>query len=146
MKIKFGRRFSARDGLFDFFGKFEVERYLDYNGNNFVRRFDANSFLYLAKALDLFDAAWGFDSLEAALEHIACPSLWFAFSSDWLYPPEDTELLIDTLRKLGKNVEYHRIVSDYGHDSFLVEPEKFTPLLVDFLRRIDESSDAQRPL
>ncbi len=146
MKIKFGRRFSARDGLFDFFGKFEVERYLDYNGNNFVRRFDANSFLYLAKALDLFDAAWGFDSLEAALEHIACPSLWFAFSSDWLYPPEDTELLIDTLRKLGKNVEYHRIVSDYGHDSFLVEPEKFTPLLVDFLRRIDASSDEQRPL
>ena len=59
MTAKFGRRFSARDGLFDFFGQFEVERYLSYNGYNFVDRFDANSFLYLAKALDLYDVALG---------------------------------------------------------------------------------------
>ncbi|NLV23588.1 MAG: homoserine O-acetyltransferase [Deltaproteobacteria bacterium] len=136
MELKFDRRFSAKDGLFDFFGKFEVERYLDYNGSSFVKRFDTNSFLYLAKALDLFDAAWNFDSLEAALERILCPSLWFAFSSDWLYPPADTERIVALLEKAGKAVEYQRIESDYGHDSFLVEPEKFIPYLRAFLQRV----------
>ncbi len=87
MHLKFGRRFSVRDGLFDFFGQFEVERYLEYNGASFVERFDTNSFLYLAKALDLYDVAWNFDSREEALSHLRCPSLWFAFTSDWLYPP-----------------------------------------------------------
>ncbi len=136
MEIKFGRRFSIRDGLFDFFGKFEVERYLDYNGSNFVKRFDTNSFLYLAKALDLFDAAWNFDSLEEAFSRIECPSLWFAFSSDWLYPPEQALETVGILRKLEKVVEYHLIESEYGHDAFLVEPEKFTPILRKFLDRL----------
>ncbi len=133
MHLKFGRRFSARDGQFDFFGKYEIERYLEYNGRNFVDRFDTNSFLYLAKSLDLYDVAWGFDGLEDALSLVTCPSLWFAFSSDWLYPPYQTEELVNVLQKLGKPVEYHLIESDYGHDSFLVEPEKFTPKIVAFL-------------
>jgi homoserine O-acetyltransferase len=136
MDIKFGRRYSAKDGIFDFFGKFEVERYLDYNSSNFVRRFDTNSFLYLAKALDLFDAGWNFDSLENALARIQCPSLWFAFSSDWLYPPAQTLEVVDILRRLEKPVEYYLIESEYGHDSFLVEPEKFTPILRRFLARL----------
>ncbi|MGW8312288.1 MAG: homoserine O-acetyltransferase MetX [Desulfuromonadales bacterium] len=136
MNLKFGRRFSARDGQFDFFGQFEIERYLAYNGRNFVDRFDTNSFLYLAKALDLYDIAWGFEGIEDALTSLVCPSLWFAFSSDWLYPPYQTEELIDVLEKQGKPVEYHLVDSDYGHDSFLVEPEKFTPKIVDFLDRI----------
>jgi len=136
MHLKFGRKFSARDGLFDFFGKFEVERYLEYNGTNFVDRFDTNSFLYLAKALDLYDVAWNFDGKEEALSRLVCPSLWFAFSSDWLYPPDQTEAVVAVLEKLGSPVEYHLIDSDYGHDSFLVEPEKFTPLVVEFLGRI----------
>jgi homoserine acetyltransferase len=67
---KFDRRFSARDGLFDFFGQFEVERYLNYNGHNFVSRFDANSFLYLAKALDLYDVAWGYESMADAFSRV----------------------------------------------------------------------------
>ncbi|PLY01695.1 MAG: homoserine O-acetyltransferase [Desulfuromonas sp.] len=137
MWLKFGRRFSIRDGMFDFFGKFEIERYLDYNGGNFVERFDTNSFLYLAKALDLYDVAWNFDSLSEALERLCCPSLWFAFSSDWLYQPSQTEELVAELQRLNKPVEYHLIESDYGHDSFLVEPEKFIPMLRDFLTRID---------
>ncbi len=70
MNLKFGRRFSARDGQFDFFGQFEIERYLDYNGRSFVNRFDTNSFLYLAKALDLYDVAWGFEGLEEALRSL----------------------------------------------------------------------------
>jgi homoserine O-acetyltransferase len=136
MHLKFGRRFSARDGMFDFFGQFEVERYLEYNGASFVDRFDTNAFLYLAKALDLYDAAWNFDGLEDALGHLRCPSLWFAFTSDWLYPPPQTEQVTELLAKLGKSVAYHLIDSDYGHDSFLVEPEKFTPDIVAFLDRL----------
>ncbi|WP_305044033.1 homoserine O-acetyltransferase MetX [Geoalkalibacter sp.] len=136
MQMKFGRRFSARDGQFDFFGKFEIERYLEYNGYNFPARFDTNSFLYLAKALDLYDTAWNFDSLEEALARMQCPSLWFAFTSDWLYPPYQTEEAVRCLEKLGKPVRYHLIDSDYGHDSFLVEPEKFTHLIRDFLTKL----------
>lgn len=136
MEKKFGRRFSARDGIFDFFGQFEVERYLGYNGNNFVSRFDPNSFLYLAKALDLYDVGWNFSSMEEALSNLHCPSLWFAFTSDWLYRPEQTEEVVDLLKKLDKPVGYHLIDSDYGHDSFLVEPHKFTPYVVDFVERI----------
>jgi homoserine O-acetyltransferase/O-succinyltransferase len=136
MHLKFGRRFSVRDGMFDFFGQFEIERYLEYNGANFVERFDTNSFLYLAKALDLYDVAWNFDSREQALSQLAVPSLWFAFTSDWLYPPNQTEEVVAILRQLDKPVDYHLIDSDYGHDSFLVEPEKFTPYVVAFLDRI----------
>jgi len=136
MNLKFGRRFSARDGQFDFFGQFEIERYLAYNGRNFVDRFDTNSFLYLAKSLDLYDVAWGFEGLDDALSNLDCASLWFAFSSDWLYPPYQTEELIEILHTQGKSAEYHLVDSDYGHDSFLVEPDKFTPKIVEFLDRL----------
>ncbi|MCF6179045.1 MAG: homoserine O-acetyltransferase [Geopsychrobacter sp.] len=136
MQLKFERRFSRMDGIFDFFGKYEIERYLDYNGNSFVDRFDTNSFLYLAKALDLYDVAWRFDSLEEALDNLNCPSLWFSFSSDWLYPPAQAEEVVTELERLKKPVTYHLIESDYGHDSFLVEPEKFIPRLRDFLQEV----------
>jgi len=137
MEAKFGRRFSARDGQFDFFGQFEVERYLSYNGYNFVDRFDANSFLYLAKALDLYDVAQGYESLEEAFTPVAAPVQFFAFTSDWLYPPSQTEEMVTALQKLKKPVEYHLIDSSYGHDAFLLEHEAFTPLARDFLRRAE---------
>ena len=136
MTAKFGRRFSARDGLFDFFGQFEVERYLSYNGYNFVDRFDTNSFLYLAKALDLYDVAWGCDTLQEAFEHVKAPILFFAFTSDWLYPPYQTEEMVRALQDLGKPVEYHLIESSYGHDAFLLEHETFTPMVQEFLGKV----------
>ncbi len=114
-----------------------MERYLEYNGNNFPSRFDCNSFLYLAKSLDLFDVARETGCLKDGLEPLACPSLWFAFSSDWLYRPEQTEEVVEALRQLDKPVDYHLIESDYGHDSFLVEPEKFTPYVAQFLDRLE---------
>ena len=113
-----------------------IKRYLE-NGGNFIDHFDTNSFLYLAKALDLYDVAWNFDSLEDALEGIVAPSLWLAFTSDWLYPPYQTEEVVESLKNLNKTVDYHLIQSDYGHDSFLVEPEKFIPLAEAFLNRVD---------
>ncbi len=136
MTAKFGRRFSARDGLFDFFGQFEVERYLSYNGYNFVDRFDANSFLYLAKALDLYDVAWGCESLEEAFAPVTAPIQFFAFTSDWLYPPYQTEEMARALTNLGKSAEYHLIPSSYGHDAFLLEHETFAPLVRGFLESV----------
>lgn len=133
MNAKFGRRFSAKDGLFDFFGQFEVERYLNYNGYSFVDRFDANSFLYLAKALDLYDVAWGCESMAEAFSHVTAPLQFFAFTSDWLYPSYQTEEMVTCLRELNKPVEYHLIESSYGHDAFLLEHETFAPLVKAFL-------------
>jgi homoserine O-acetyltransferase len=137
MTAKFGRRFSAKDGQFDFFGQFEVERYLNYNGYNFVDRFDTNSFLYLAKALDLYDVAWGYESLEEAFAEIKAPIQFFAFTSDWLYPPPQTEEMVRTLEALNKPVEYHLITSSYGHDAFLLEHETFSPMVRKFLEKAD---------
>ena len=136
MNTKFGRRFSAKDGQFDFFGQFEVERYLNYNGYSFVSRFDANSFLYLAKTLDLYDVAWGYDSMAEAFSAVRAPLQFYAFSSDWLYPPYQTEEMVTCLKELKKDVEYHLITSSYGHDAFLLEHETFTPLVRDFLARV----------
>ncbi len=137
MGAKFGRRFSARDGIFDFFGQFEVERYLNYNGYNFVDRFDANSFLYLAKALDLYDVAWDCESLEEAFAPVTAPLQFFAFTSDWLYPPYQTEEMVTALKNIGKPAEYHLINSSYGHDSFLLELETFTPMVREFIRKAE---------
>jgi homoserine O-acetyltransferase len=136
MWAKFGRRFNARDGLFDFFGQFEVERYLTYNGYNFVDRFDTNSFLYLAKALDLYDVALGYESLHDALGRITASVQLLAFTSDWLYPPAQTEAMAKVLEELGKDVEYHLISSPYGHDAFLLEHETFAPQVSAFLERV----------
>ena len=136
MNAKFGRRFSARDGQFDFFGQFEVERYLNYNGYNFVDRFDANSFLYLAKSLDLYDVAWGYESMAEAFSQVQVPIQFYAFSSDWLYPAYQTEEMVTCLKELGKPAEYHLITSSYGHDAFLLEHETFAPLVSDFLERV----------
>ncbi|SNB47914.1 homoserine O-acetyltransferase [Geobacter sp. DSM 9736] len=136
MTAKFGRRFSAKDGQFDFFGQFEVERYLTYNGYNFVDRFDTNSFLYLAKALDLYDAALGCDSLHEAFAPVQVPIQFFAFTSDWLYPPYQTEEMVQALHDLKKDAEYHLIPSSYGHDAFLLEHETFAPLIRAFLDRL----------
>src|SRR5512133_3493653 len=137
MQAKFGRRYSARDGLFDFFGQFEVERYLNYNGYNFVDRFDTNSFLYLAKALDLYDVAWGYESMADAFSRVQAPLQFFAFTSDWLYPPYQTEEMVTCLRGMGKAVEYHLIESAYGHDAFLLEHETFAPLVMSFLAGVE---------
>ncbi len=134
---KFDRRFSAKDGYFDFFGQFEVERYLNYNGYNFVNRFDANSFLYLAKALDLYDVSLGYGSMEEAFSTVEAPIQFFAFSSDWLYPPAQTESMVHCLKRLGKTVDYHLIPSAYGHDAFLLEHEAFTPHIRAFLGGLD---------
>jgi len=134
---KFGRRLQFADDirytLTD--PEFEVENYLRHQASSFVKRFDANTYLYTSRALTYFDLArqHGFGSLTEALRHISARTLLIAFSSDWLYPPSGSEELAAALRSLGKDVELHVIDAPYGHDCFLLEEARQTPMVRRFL-------------
>jgi len=143
MHERFGRRRrngvgpDARD-LTDRFGvEFEVESYLDHQGRSFVERFDANSYLYITRAMDYYDAAarWGGGDLAEACSRVRSRVMIVAFDSDWLYPPEQCRELALALTRNGKPVTYVRVPSRYGHDAFLVETEDVGRLLASFLRR-----------
>jgi homoserine O-acetyltransferase len=136
---KFGRRlqFAAdiRYRLTD--PEFEVESYLRYQADSFVKRFDANTYLYTSRALTYFDLArqYGGGDLAAAVAPIAARTLLIAFSSDWLYPPSDSERLAAALRAAGKQVEIQVIDAPYGHDCFLLEEARQAPMIRQFLSR-----------
>ncbi len=133
---KFGRQFHGHDGYgFTFETDFEVESYFRYQGQKFTQRFDANSYLYITKALDYFDIADGYGSLSAALERLRAETLVVSFSSDWLYTAEQALDLVTVLEQIGKEVEYHLIQANFGHDSFLVEVELMTRLIGGYLDR-----------
>jgi len=142
MRRKFGRRISGREGIYAFTAQYDVERYLHYNGYKFPDRFDANSYLYLTKALDTFDLGEGFaGGLEEALAQIRGRIRFFTFTSDWLYPPVDTDLMEVLLRRLGKRIEHLRVESDYGHDAFLVEVDRYAHRVAEFLERVCDQGD-----
>jgi homoserine O-acetyltransferase len=128
MQEKFGREYVETDGLYELFGKFQVERYLDYNGMNFVQWFDPLSFLYITKAINIFDATRNYDSLEDSLGRINSQIYLLAFKSDLLFLPEEMKCIEERLHNIGKKdlVTYHAIDSTYGHDAFLVELDKFS--------------------
>ena len=115
--------------------EFEVENYLRHQADSFVRRFDANTYLYTSRALTYFDLArqYGNGRLTEALRNVSARTLLIAFSSDWLYPPSGSEELAAALRATGKPVEIHVIDAPYGHDCFLLEEARQTPLVRDFL-------------
>jgi homoserine O-acetyltransferase len=115
--------------------EFEVESYLRHQAASFVQRFDANTYLYLSRALTYFDLAreHGDGSLTRALEKVAARTLLIAFSSDWLYPPADSAEIEAALRELGKPVEFHVIDAPYGHDCFLLEEARQIPIVRRFL-------------
>jgi len=136
MHKKFGRRKLTADKKAPFEHKFEIESYLQYQGSRFVERFDANSYIYLTKAMDFYDIAEGYDSLEHGASRIKCKSLFVSFRSDWLFSPRETGELVDALRKSGRDVESHEIESEYGHDAFLVEYPKYSYLIERFLERV----------
>jgi homoserine O-acetyltransferase len=124
-------RYTLRDP------EFEVENYLRYQADAFVKRFDANTYLYTSRALTYFDLArqYGKGSLADALRDVRARTLLIAFSSDWLYPPAGSEEIAAALRALGKPVELHVIEAPYGHDCFLLEEARQTPMIQDFLAR-----------
>jgi homoserine O-acetyltransferase len=115
--------------------EFEVESYLRHQAASFVKRFDANTYLYTSRALTYFDLArqHGGGSLEGAFGDVMARTLLIAFSSDWLYAPSASREIEDALRAAGKPVEFHVIDAPYGHDCFLLEEGRQTPLIRRFL-------------
>ena len=135
MRSKFGRTLRTNlDYSYNFDPEFSVETYLDHQGQTFVERFDANCYLYITKAMDYYDLIKDFGSLQAAFKNTKADFLVTSFSSDWLFPPEQSETLVDTLIASGKNVSYCNIESPYGHDAFLLEPNTLGPLIKGFLQ------------
>jgi homoserine O-acetyltransferase len=134
---KFGRRLQRGDDIRYTIAEpeFEVESYLRHQADAFVRRFDANTYLYLSRALTYFDLArqHGGGSLERALGAVAARTLLIAFSSDWLYPPSASREIAQALGASGKPVECHVIEAPYGHDCFLLEEARQTPIIRRFL-------------
>jgi homoserine O-acetyltransferase/O-succinyltransferase len=143
---KFGRRLQfARDIRYELTApEFEVESYLRYQADSFVKRFDANTYLYTSRALTYFDLArqYGNGRLADALRNVSARTLLIAFSSDWLYPPSCSEELAAALRSLGKDVELHVIDAPYGHDCFLLEEARQVPIIQRFLAREGAQSSA----
>jgi homoserine O-acetyltransferase len=129
MRQKFGRRQREENGIF------EVESYLRYRGSQFVDRFDANSYLYITKAMDMFDLANGAQSLVPVLAKSRTRYLIISFTSDWLYPSYQSLEIVSALRRRNQDVAYIELTSNYGHDAFLVEVDEQTELIRGFLAR-----------
>jgi len=139
LELKFGRRLQFADDIRYVLTEpeFEIESYLRHQAVSFVKRFDANTYLYMSRALSYFDLAreHGGGKLDAAVRGVAARTLLIAFSSDWLYPPAGSEELAAALRAGGKDVELHVIDAPYGHDCFLLEEARQTPMIREFLAR-----------
>jgi homoserine O-acetyltransferase len=118
---------------YDHDNEFSVESYLDYQGQTFVERFDANSYLYITKAMDYFDVAGEYGSLEHAFNNSNSRFLVVSISSDWLFTAAQSEDILDALLACGKDVSYCNIESPYGHDAFLLEPQTLGALIRGFL-------------
>ena len=127
MEQKFGRRYVANDGLYELFGRFEVERYLEYNGYNFPHNFDPLSYLYIVKTINIFNAARGSDRLEDALKKIKSKLHLISFSGDMLFFPQEMQEIKQIMNRVNSLAlcTYDMIQSTYGHDAFLVEIDKF---------------------
>ncbi|MDX9701734.1 MAG: homoserine O-acetyltransferase [Candidatus Auribacterota bacterium] len=139
MHAKFGRRLQFRDTYgYDFSSEFEVESYLHYQGDRFVERFDANSYLYITKAMDYFDlaASKGNGSLTKAFENVLAKMLVVSFTSDWLFPPYQSKEIVKALMNNDKDVSYVEIFSTYGHDAFLLEVEHLSNIINSFLSNL----------
>jgi homoserine O-acetyltransferase/O-succinyltransferase len=134
MEEKFSRRLKKDRLNFNFDAEFEVEGYLRYRGANFVKRFDANSYLYLTRALDYFDLSGG--KLIPAGKNIDTRFLIISFKSDWLYPSVQSQDMVRLLKRRSMDATYCELNSTYGHDAFLVEVEEQTTLIKHFLNKV----------
>ena len=136
MRSKFGRELrNAKDYSYDFDSEFSVETYLDYQGRSFVERFDANSYLYITKAMDYFSLPRDHGSIEAAFSRTNSRFLIVSFTSDWLFTTKESWDMVCALLADAKDVSYCNIESPYGHDAFLLEPEVLGVLISGFLAR-----------
>jgi len=149
MDRKFGRRtiqsreqspqlraeLAQQPATADFNLQFEVESYLRHQGQTFINRFDANSYLYITRALDQFDLDHAYGSLENAFAPVLAESMIVGFTSDWLFPPEQNRQIAQALLRAGKRASYAELATDLGHDSFLLESEELYALIRGFLER-----------
>ncbi len=134
MHEKFGRRLQQREKFgYDFDTEFQVESYLRHRGDSFTRRFDANAFLYITKAIDYFDLSQGRAALSETFHGVTARFLVLSYTSDWLFPSYQSKELVSALLKAGVDATYVEIESHYGHDAFLLEVDRLASLTRDFL-------------
>jgi homoserine O-acetyltransferase len=135
MAEKFGRKFKSEKAAFKFGENFEVEGYLRYRGDNFVKRFDANSYLYITKAIDYFNILNG-HRLGDIFRGLQTKVLVLAFKSDWLYPAYQSQEIVKACKLAGVDASYCEINSTYGHDAFLLETDQEASLISNFLKGV----------
>ncbi len=138
MALKFGRNLRKKSKFdYEFTPEFEVESYLRYQGDRFVNRFDANTYLLMTKALDYFDPAAEFgDCLTSALAKVKSDYFVASFSSDWRFAPERSREIVRALQSNRVNVSYAEIQCDQGHDSFLLEIDEYMQVMHAYMNRI----------
>ena len=143
LQEKFGRKLQERDDLkFGFDADFQIESYLRYQGSVFVDRFDANSYLYITRAMDYFDLIKQFDgNLSNAFKKTSAKFFVISFTSDWLYPTQENKDIVIALNAIGADVGFVEIESDKGHDSFLLDVPDFLKALKNFLDKSYDESD-----
>jgi homoserine O-acetyltransferase/O-succinyltransferase len=143
MAEKFGRRLKESKRPVKFSPDFEVEGYLENRGESFVKRFDANSYLYITKAMDYFDAAGEKSPLEI-FKGSRAKVLVIAFKSDWLYPAHQSQEIVKACKWAGVDATYCEVHSTYGHDAFLLETGEETRLIKHFLTSASSRPDDAR--
>jgi len=135
MREKFGRKLrTAEDYKYDFASEFAVETYLDYQGQSFVERFDANSYLYITKASDYFDLTKDYGSLQQAFSNTKSRFFVVSLSSDWLFTPAQSRAIAEAIAANRKDISYCNITSPYGHDAFLLEIDTLGQFICCFLK------------
>jgi homoserine O-acetyltransferase len=135
---RFGREVVDPIDGFSLWQRFQVERYVEYQGDKLVRRFDANSYLLLTKAMDLHDLARGRGGLDAAFERLQAPLLAVGISSDILYPARQAREIVWRAQEAGVDAEYVELYSPHGHDAFLIELDALGDCVTKFLAQVDE--------
>ena len=135
LEEKFGRKLQERDKIkFGFDADFQIESYLRYQGSVFVDRFDANSYLYITRAMDYFDLTKQFNgNLSDAFKESKTKFFVVSFTSDWLYPTTENREIVIALNAIGADVGFIEITSDKGHDSFLLDVPDFLNAVKNFL-------------
>ena len=135
LQEKFGRKLQDRDSLrYGFEADFQIESYLRYQGSVFVDRFDANSYLYITRAMDYFDLSKQYKgNLSDAFKETKTKFFVISFTSDWLYPTSENREIVIALNSIGADVGFVEIESDKGHDSFLLDVPSFLKTLGDYI-------------
>ena len=140
---KFGRRLQSADRLsYDIHNEFAVESYLNYQGTRFTERFDANSYIYITKAMDYFDIRRTYGPLKDALAATTARFLVVSYSSDWLFPKSQSQEIVRAMIAGDRDVSFVEIDSPHGHDAFLIDTDRLTRITSAFL----DGSQRSQPL